>query len=228
MTGISFGRSDGYWPIADNGTIIAATQGVGLQTKMKAAHGLSWPQVTFTEDSINVPGLRISPVGSPILTANSPKMVFNDTASTPATGGLVRLTGDGAGAYLWQLNTAMEADFSTGVDDLKMGLTGVEFPNGMTGNVVMKGSPPIIASGFGSGASIVGNSAVGRVTVGVGGGSSGVLTFATPYTINAPVCSVWDETTTSAMRPTPTPTQLTITGTMTAGDKIVYDCKGFL
>ena len=228
MTGISFGRSDGYWPIADNGTIIAATQGVGLQTKMKAAHGLYWPQVTFSEDSINVPGLRISPDGSPILKSNFPKVVFNDMASTTATGGLARLTGDGAGAYLWQINTAVEADFSAGVDDLKMGLAGVEFPNGVIGNFVIKGPPPTIASGFGSGASIVGNSAVGRVTVGVGGASSGVLTFATPYTINAPVCSVWDETTNSAMRPTPTLTQLAITGAMTAGDKIIYDCKGFL
>jgi hypothetical protein len=227
-TGISFGRSDSYWPIADDGTIIAATQGVGVQTKMKAAHGLYWPQVTFGEDSINVPGFRISPTGNPILTANFPTIVFNDMGSTPVSGGLARLTGDGAGTYLWRINTAVAADFSTGVDDLKMGLAGVEFPNGVVGNVVIKGPPPTIASGFGSGASIVGNSAVGRVTVGVGGASSGVLTFITPYTINAPVCSVWDETTNSAMRPTPTLTQLTITGTMTAADKIIYDCKGFL
>jgi hypothetical protein len=89
------------------------------------------------------------------------------------------------------------------------------------------GSPPTIASGFGTSPSIVGTSNAGRITVGSGGASSGVVNFETAYT-NPPLCVAQDETTSSAMRATASTTQLTITGTMTAADKLTYICLGYL
>jgi hypothetical protein len=89
------------------------------------------------------------------------------------------------------------------------------------------GSSPAIASGFGTSSSIVGTSNAGRITVGSGGATSGVVNFETTYT-NPPLCVAQDETTSSAMRAAASTTQLTITGTMTAADKLTYICLGYL
>jgi hypothetical protein len=104
----------------------------------------------------------------------------------------------------------------------------MEGPLAVAGHLGVSGPVASISSGFGTTPSIVGNDAAGRVTVGGGGASSsGVIAFADSYGVNAPACWAQDETTSNPMRATATPTQLTITGTMVAGDKITYGCTGF-
>jgi hypothetical protein len=63
-TGISFGRSDSYWPISNAGTVIAATQGVGTIGNMKAAQGIDMHNVTFSTYALNFPGFQVTGDGS--------------------------------------------------------------------------------------------------------------------------------------------------------------------
>jgi hypothetical protein len=84
-----------------------------------------------------------------------------------------------------------------------------------------------ISSGFGLTPSISGDAFAGRVTVGSGGASSGVIAFTPAFTTPAPSCSAQDETTPNTLRATATASQLTITGTMIAADKVTYTCKSF-
>jgi hypothetical protein len=94
------------------------------------------------------------------------------------------------------------------------------------GHIVTHNADVTVASGFGSSPAVIGNSTAGRVTVGTGGASSGVLAFGTFYNLNPPSCFVQDETTSNLMRATPTLRTLTITGAMLAGDNINYWCVG--
>lgn len=88
---------------------------------------------------------------------------------------------------------------------------------------------PAIGSGFGTSPAIAGSNAAGRITVGTGGASSGVVTFGSGgFPAGAPACSAQDETTANAMRATATTTQLTITGTMVAADKITFQCIAYI
>lgn len=96
----------------------------------------------------------------------------------------------------------------------------------LTTHVGVGGLSPTIASGFGTAPSIVGTSNAGRVKVGSGGATSGVVNFQTTYP-NPPLCVAQDETTSSAMRAAATTTQLTIVGKMTATDTLTYICLGF-
>jgi len=80
----------------------------------------------------------------------------------------------------------------------------------------------------GTSPSIAGNDNIGRITVGSStNGGKCTVTFAKTWEDNAPVCFVDDETTSSALRPEPTTTTLTINGTLTAGDKLVYRCAQY-
>jgi hypothetical protein len=101
------------------------------------------------------------------------------------------------------------------------------------GNLVVQGhmltsggAVPAIAAGFGRRPSLVGNDNAGRITVGAEGAMSGQIVFAKAWG-NPPVCSVQDETTSTLIRPTPTATTLTFTGSMAAGDAVSYQCTGF-
>jgi hypothetical protein len=96
----------------------------------------------------------------------------------------------------------------------------------LTTHVGVGGSSPTIASGFGASPAIVGTSNAGRVTVGSGGASSGVINFRTAYP-NPPICVAQDETNSSAMRAAASTTQLTIAGTMAAADRLTYICLGY-
>lgn len=85
-----------------------------------------------------------------------------------------------------------------------------------------------LTSGWGTGATVSGNSTVGRITIGTSPGASGVLTFATAYETNAPHCDATDETT-GALIPVTTVTTaaVTFTGTFTAVDSVSYHCIGW-
>jgi hypothetical protein len=94
------------------------------------------------------------------------------------------------------------------------------------GHIVTHNADVAIGSGFGASPTVAGNSTAGRVTVGAGGASSGMLTFTTSYRVNPPSCLAQNETASSQMRATPTVQTLMITGRMAAGDKVNYWCVG--
>jgi hypothetical protein len=94
-------------------------------------------------------------------------------------------------------------------------------------HLIGNSAKPTIASGFGTGATLAGSDVAGRVTVGTDGASSGVLTFASGYNA-APSCTAQNETSpTPPPRTTATASNVTITGTMAAGDKVTYLCVAF-
>jgi hypothetical protein len=102
---------------------------------------------------------------------------------------------------------------------------------GMLGHQIMTGATPAVASGSsdcGTSPSIGGNDSAGRVTVGAStNGGRCTVTFASPWP-NPPVCSVFDETTGNLVRPIATSTSsVVLTGTLAAGDSIVYQCVSY-
>jgi hypothetical protein len=101
---------------------------------------------------------------------------------------------------------------------------------GMLGHQIMTGATPTVGSGpsdCGSSPSIGGNDSAGRVTVGASNGGRCTITFVTPWP-NPPICSAFDETTEKLVRPTAASTgSVALTGTLTAGDSVVYHCVGY-
>lgn len=88
---------------------------------------------------------------------------------------------------------------------------------------------PTVTSGFGSGATIaVGyTDHAGKIVVGTGAGTSGVITFGETYSL-APACVGNDESNISGMKVTSTTTTLTINpfaGSMTNGDSLSWVCN---
>ena len=97
------------------------------------------------------------------------------------------------------------------------------------GNLIGLGSASSISSGFGTSPAIVGNSNVGRVTLGNPVAQSGVVNLGFTYSA-APICFAQDETTAAGnpVRATPTTSQLTINASAAvAADKISYWCIGY-
>ena len=98
------------------------------------------------------------------------------------------------------------------------------------GHLVLNGSVPTVASGSsdcGTSPAIAGNDTVGVVTVGSStNGGKCTVTFHTAWT-TAPVCTAQDQTTGNLLHPVVATGTLTITGTLTAADKISYECKGY-
>jgi hypothetical protein len=87
------------------------------------------------------------------------------------------------------------------------------------------GPRPSIA-GCGTNAAVVGTDTVGRITIGSTPGTC-VLTFVSPFAV-APVCHVNNETISANIpQATATTTTMTLGGTLTDGDKVVYTCVGY-
>jgi hypothetical protein len=101
---------------------------------------------------------------------------------------------------------------------------------GMFGHQIMTGATPALGSGSsdcGTSPSIGGNDGVGRITVGSASGGRCTITFVSPWP-NPPVCSVFDETAPTLVRPTATSTaSIVLAGTFAAGDVLAYTCLGF-
>ena len=101
---------------------------------------------------------------------------------------------------------------------------------GMLGHQIMTGATPTVGSGSsdcGTSPSIGGNDSAGRITVGAANGGRCTITFVSPWP-NPPVCSAFDETTGNLVRPTAASTgSVALTGTLTAGDSVVYNCVGY-
>jgi hypothetical protein len=97
------------------------------------------------------------------------------------------------------------------------------------GHLIVTGTAPAIASGFGTSPSIAGADHAGRVTVGTGGtATTGAITFGQAFA-TAPACTVNNETTVLLAQATATTTTLTITSAtpFTASDKLTYVCLGY-
>lgn len=98
--------------------------------------------------------------------------------------------------------------------------------NGGTDDISLNVNAIAIGS-FGSGATVSGNSSVGRVTVGTSPGATGTLTFAVAYETNAPHCDAINETTGIVIPAVATTGGVTFTGTFTAGNAVSYRCTGW-
>jgi hypothetical protein len=101
---------------------------------------------------------------------------------------------------------------------------------GMLGHQITTGATPALGSGSsdcGTSPSIGGNDSAGRVTVGAANGGRCTITFASLWP-NPPVCSAFDETNPTLVRPTaPSTASMVLTGAFTAGDVLAYTCLGF-
>jgi hypothetical protein len=101
---------------------------------------------------------------------------------------------------------------------------------GMFGHQITTGATPALGSGSsdcGTSPSIGGNDSAGRVTVGSANGGRCTITFASPWP-NPPVCSVFDESNGTLVRPTAaSAATVALTGTFAAGDILAYQCVGF-
>jgi hypothetical protein len=148
-TGISFGRSDSYFPINQFGTMIGITQGVGALNKIQSNYGIDFSLGTFGFCSIRVPGICLDAAGNLDQTLATPTQTYKDTAvATPAThGGYMRLISlsQSTNSWSWQINTASAGDFSTGVTPLAIGIG-----TGGAGAVSLTGLVTVTPSGAGS------------------------------------------------------------------------------
>jgi hypothetical protein len=101
---------------------------------------------------------------------------------------------------------------------------------GMLGHQITTGATPALGSGSsdcGTSPSIGGNDSAGRVTVGAANGGRCTITFVSPWP-NPPVCSAFDETSPTLVRPIATSTaSMVLTGAFSAGDVLDYSCLGF-
>ena len=101
---------------------------------------------------------------------------------------------------------------------------------GMLGHQITTGANPALGSGpsnCGTSPAIGGNDSAGRVTVGSANGGNCTITFVSPWP-NPPVCSAFDETTPTLVRPTaPSTATVALTGKFADGDVLAYQCVGF-
>lgn len=107
-----------------------------------------------------------------------------------------------------------DANYAGGIVAKRLFVTGANIP------------VPSISSGFGTGPSIQGGDAGGRVTAGTTPGTSGVVSFGSAWP-QAPTCVANNESTANLVRATATTTQLTLSGTFTAADKLTWVCTGW-
>ena len=101
---------------------------------------------------------------------------------------------------------------------------------GMLGHQIVSGATPTIGAGpsdCGTAPSIGGNDDAGRVTVGASNGGRCTITFVEPWP-NPPVCSAFDETSDTLVRPSATSaSSIALVGALNAGDTLVYQCVAY-
>lgn len=150
-------------------------------------------------------------------------------STTPAASGSIRL---GNAQLVTSRDAANSADITlitaTAADRVSVGsaaATGFDVV-GLTKALHWQVTAPTVSSGFGTTPSIAGAASAFKVTVGSGGDTSGVVLFNATWT-TAPVCMAQNQTTSQAVRPTPTTTQITLTGTLAASDVVAVVCTGY-
>lgn len=125
------------------------------------------------------------------------------------TGDITLITATAADAV--QVGSANAAEF-----DVVLGSNTLKFT----------AATPTISSGFGTTPSIAGTSSAFKVTVGSGGDTTGVVLFNVTWA-TAPTCVANNQSTAQLVRATPTTTQVTLAGTLTASDVLSVLCVGY-
>jgi len=94
-------------------------------------------------------------------------------------------------------------------------------------HLVSTGTLPTVTSGFGTSPTLETGSTdlSGRITVGTGGDTAGVITFATAFA-RAPSVACQNETSAALVKCTASTTTLTFAGTFTAADKLTWVALG--
>lgn len=95
-----------------------------------------------------------------------------------------------------------------------------------TARAILRSGAPTVGGSCGTGPTIVGSNAFGKVTTGTGAPTSCTVTFSSAWT-NAPACNVANETTANLARATSTTTTVILAGTFVAGDVLAYQCGGY-
>lgn len=147
-------------------------------------------------------------------------------ASSTAVGDFNNISAGGAQAFGRGITNAVASSTMIGPSN-----TGKMTIN-LSGHIEYTGtSTPSVATGAtdcGTTPSIVGNDILGRVTVGSGlNGGKCTITFNSGSWVHTPICFTADEITANLVRPVPTQTTLAITGTIVAGDTLVYQCSDY-
>lgn len=213
--------------------------------------GIPWPSAFFTFDGAATNGLIIGQLHGGN-SQPSQLILLNSNFGGVNTSALIQQLANGttqmsslAAAYRTKIRTAVDQDWITRPSQiLTGGINLVATDDAESGAILpleiqttemlflgvnhfrIQGTTPAITSGFGTAPTIAGNNSIGRVTVGAGGASSGVVTFTSAWT-QIPHCDAVDETTSVLLRSTPTTTTLTVTGAMTAADKVSWACFSF-
>lgn len=151
---------------------------------------------------------------------------------TEATAGVVRLANT---SLVTSRNAGDSANITlitaTAADRVVVGsaaATGATF-TGAGGSLNLNtNATPTVSAGFGTGPTVATGSvpSLTKITIGSGGDTSGVLLFNQTWA-TAPLCFAQNQTTTQAIRTTPTTTQVTLTGTLAASDIIQIFCASF-
>lgn len=127
--GIVCTDESGQFCLDSTGTImkvggVLASSTTGLPTSFTVANGFDFSSLVFTGSVISwraqgtgqlfsISGAGFAYFANGQYTSQFPSLVFDDTHASVTTGGLQRLTGDGAGNYSYQINTAVAGDFSS-------------------------------------------------------------------------------------------------------------------
>lgn len=150
--------------------------------------------------------------------------VLIGTTGQPATGTKVLMFGDGTVPTSLASNTAgLYADDVGGTVNM--------FAVNEAGDVAqitgtIRDGAPTVGGSCGTSPAIAGNNTAGKVTTGTGAPTSCTVTFSSAW-VNAPSCSVSNETTENLARATSTTTTVVLTGTFVAGDVLAYQCLGY-
>ena len=101
---------------------------------------------------------------------------------------------------------------------------------GMLGHEITTGATPAVGSGSsdcGTSPAIGGNDSAGRIIVGGSNGGRCTITFVSPWP-NPPICSAFDETSATLVRPTSaSTTSVALTGAFADSDSLSYHCVGY-
>ena len=97
---------------------------------------------------------------------------------------------------------------------------------GNSGHQHTMGTAPTVGGSCGTGPTIAGTDLAGKVTTGTVAPTSCTVTFAKAW-LNAPACTVTNETTANLARATSTTTTVVLAGTMVASDVLAYSCQGY-
>lgn len=198
--GVAWNLNSGFNVVAFG----ASSPAAGVNSFAVSTSSTNMPYVgisgTSTASSGTVSALSVTPTWNQSGTAAGNALLINPTKTAEGTGehDLIRAQLGGVDVYVL----------------------------GENGHTEFKGTAPTV-SACGTSPTIAGNDSAGRVTVGTSPATSCTITFAAAWT-NAPICSVYDETTAVLVRPASTTTSVvSFAGSIAANDNLAYRCVGY-